>query len=46
VVDTLRADRLGAYGNTRGLTPFMDELAKRGTLFTNAYAPSSWKATA
>lgn len=42
VVDTLRADRLGAYGNSRGLTPFLDELATRGTRFANAYAPSSW----
>ncbi len=42
VVDTLRADRVGAYGNTRGLTPFIDELAQRGTVFANAYAPSSW----
>jgi arylsulfatase A-like enzyme len=42
VVDTLRADRLGAYGNTRGLTPFLDQLAQRGTTFLNAYAPSSW----
>jgi arylsulfatase A-like enzyme len=42
LVDTLRADRLGVYGNQRGLTPFMDELASRGTVFTNAYAPSSW----
>jgi len=42
VVDTLRADRLGAYGNTRGLTPFLDELAQRGTVFMHAYAPSSW----
>jgi arylsulfatase A-like enzyme len=42
VIDTLRADRVGAYGNPRGLTPFLDELAKRGTVFTNAYAPSSW----
>jgi arylsulfatase A-like enzyme len=42
VVDTLRADRLGVYGNSRGLTPFLDELAQRGTLFTHAYAPSSW----
>jgi arylsulfatase A-like enzyme len=42
VIDTLRADRLGAYGNTRGLTPFLDELASRGTLFERAYAPSSW----
>src|SRR5438105_7583405 len=42
VADTLRADRLGAYGNHAGLTPFLDELAARGTLFTNAYAASSW----
>jgi arylsulfatase A-like enzyme len=42
VVDTLRADRLGAYGNGRDLTPFLDSLARRGTVFANAYAPSSW----
>jgi arylsulfatase A-like enzyme len=42
VVDTLRADRLGCYGNPRGLTPFLDELAGRGVRFANAYAPSSW----
>lgn len=42
VVDTLRADRLGTYGNPRGLTPFLDELAMRGTRFANAYAASSW----
>jgi arylsulfatase A-like enzyme len=42
VVDTLRADRLGAYGNTDGLTPFLDSLAARGTVFRHAYAQSSW----
>jgi len=42
VVDTLRADRLGVYGNTRGLTPFLDELADRGTVFANARSTSSW----
>ena len=42
VVDTLRADRLGAYGNGRGLTPFLDSLAKRGTVFRRVVAPSSW----
>jgi arylsulfatase A-like enzyme len=42
VVDTLRADRLGSYGSTRGLTPFLDELAGRGVVFANAYASSSW----
>lgn len=42
VADTLRADRLGAYGDRRGLTPFLDELAARGIVFRNAYASSSW----
>jgi arylsulfatase A-like enzyme len=42
VVDTLRADRLGAYGNPRGLTPFLDSLAARGTVFANAYSTTSW----
>ncbi len=42
VGDTLRADRLGSYGNARGLTPFMDSLAERATVFRSAYAPSSW----
>ena len=42
VLDTLRADRLGVYGNERGLTPFLDGLAGRGAVFANAYAASSW----
>lgn len=42
VVDTLRADRLGCYGNPRALTPFLDELAAKGALFRHAYATSSW----
>jgi arylsulfatase A-like enzyme len=42
VVDTLRADRLGCYGNHDGLTPFLDSLAARGHLFRRAYAASSW----
>jgi choline-sulfatase len=43
VIDTLRADRLGgAYGGARGLTPFIDELAARGTVFTSAYSTCSW----
>jgi arylsulfatase A-like enzyme len=42
VVDTLRADRLGAYGSSLGLTPFLDDLARRATLFERAYAPCSW----
>jgi len=42
LVDTLRAGRLGAYGNERGLTPFLDSLAKRAVVFRNAYTQSSW----
>ena len=42
VVDTLRADRVGANGNRQSFTPFLDELAGRGTTFANAYATSSW----
>ena len=32
-LDTIRADRLGAYGNRRIETPFTDGLAARGVLF-------------
>ncbi|QSA98437.1 sulfatase [Methylococcus sp. EFPC2] len=37
--DTLRADRLGVDGNKRGLTPFIDNLARRGTYFRQCYVP-------
>jgi arylsulfatase A-like enzyme len=42
LVDTLRADSLGTYGNPRGLTPFVDQLAARSWVFDQAYAQSSW----
>ena len=35
-IDTLRADRLGSYGSTRGLTPSLDALAREATRFTAA----------
>lgn len=37
-LDTLRADRLGVWGNPDGLTPNLDRVAGQGTVFTNAYA--------
>ncbi len=37
--DTLRADRLGALGYHRALTPHIDELAGQGILFANCYVP-------
>ncbi len=41
-IDTLRQDRVGAYGYGRPTTPHLDALAARGVLFENATAPSSW----
>jgi len=37
--DTLRADRLGAMGYHRSLTPNIDQLAQQGALFANCYVP-------
>ncbi len=39
-LDTIRADRLGAYGNRRVQTPFIDSLAERGVLFERCVAPT------
>lgn len=41
-VDTLRADRLGCYGYERPTSPTIDRLAREGTLFSDASAPSPW----
>jgi arylsulfatase A-like enzyme len=38
VIDTLRADHLGAYGYTRARTPTIDALARQATVFENAMA--------
>ena len=37
-IDTLRADRVGACGSARSLTPNLDGLAARGAAFTRAFA--------
>jgi hypothetical protein len=42
VLDTVRADRLSAYGYGRPTTPFLETLAKKGVLFEKAFASSSW----
>lgn len=42
LVDTLRADRLGCYGDPGRLSPMMDELAREGVLFERTIATSSW----
>ena len=41
-IDTLRADRLGAYGYERPTTPALDQLAAGGVLFERAVAPAPW----
>ncbi len=42
VVDTLRADHLGAYGHERATSPELDAWAEQGRLFERAWATSSW----
>lgn len=37
-IDTWRADAAGFAGNSRVKTPFLDGLAQRGVIFTNAHA--------
>jgi arylsulfatase A-like enzyme/Tfp pilus assembly protein PilF len=36
-IDTLRADRVGAFGGPAGLTPVLDRLASEGLRLTRAY---------
>jgi glucan phosphoethanolaminetransferase (alkaline phosphatase superfamily) len=38
-LDTTRSDHIGCYGYPLNITPCIDELAKKGVLFENAYAP-------
>lgn len=42
VVDCLRSDRVGAYGNKRGITPSIDRLAAQGHVFERAFACAGW----
>jgi arylsulfatase A-like enzyme len=39
-IDTLRADRLGAYGDTLARTPNLDALTRGGVCFTKAFTPA------
>jgi len=45
VVDTLRSQRLGAYGYERDTSPALDALADTGVLFKNHLSQSSWTKT-
>jgi len=42
VVDTLRADRLGAYGYPKPTSPAIDAVAREGLVFTAAHSPATW----
>lgn len=42
VLDTLRRDRLSAYGHGRDTSPRFDAFAQGGTLFERAIAPAQW----
>jgi arylsulfatase A-like enzyme len=39
-IDTLRADRVGAYGDSKARTPALDALARQGVVFERAYTPA------
>lgn len=41
-IDTLRADRLGIYGNPRPTSPHIDRFAARSVVFDNAISQSAW----
>ncbi|MBI4879011.1 MAG: sulfatase [Planctomycetes bacterium] len=43
-IDTLRRDRLGAYGYARAVSPAIDALAARGVVFEQAIAQAPWTA--
>ena len=45
-LDTMRADRIGAYGYTRAETPNLDRLAREGVRFTDATSQSPLTAPA
>ena len=42
LIDTLRAERMGAYGYERDTTPFLSRLAETGIRFDHHIAQSSW----
>jgi tetratricopeptide (TPR) repeat protein len=46
VIDTLRADHLGAYGYERPTSPTIDRIARRGVLFETVISPAPWTAPA
>ncbi len=46
VIDTIRPDHLSMYGYEHDTSPFLAELAAKGTLFDCTYSTSSWTSPA
>ncbi|UCH36106.1 MAG: sulfatase, partial [Armatimonadota bacterium] len=42
IVDALRADKLGCYGSSAGLTPELDRFARDAVVFDSAFASAPW----
>jgi uncharacterized sulfatase len=42
ILDTLRRDHLGVYGDMRRTSPFLDEFAQNATIFDRAISPAQW----
>ena len=42
ILDTMRGDRLGCYGNPKPVSPFLDRFAREGTLYEHAFVDASW----
>lgn len=42
VLDSLRRDRVSAYGHDRDTTPTLDRLAERATVYEHAVTPAPW----
>ncbi len=42
LIDTLRADYLGAYGFDGDISPRLDRLARRSVVFENAFSTAPW----
>jgi len=42
IIDTLRADAIGAYSGNADATPNLDQLARDGVRFANTYSQATW----
>lgn len=42
LLDACNPSFLSCYGGREGLTPYLDELAEKGALFTHAYSPAAY----